>query len=267
MRIYLLTAALYACSPSPTETTRSPPSHHASTTKPVALAVVFDGSWGWMGNMLSLDVPVLAGDVPVIGGAYLPLRIGLDAAFAELPAGSETTLVSYSRYVYVIASGPSSTISSVAIGGQGTYANGVMSDLLGGIDAGIEALGRSRLETKLLIVIGDGTHFDREEIAVRMGARKRLLRAHGITAVAFVLKGEYLGPTHIVGAMPIEGVVAPWSLVAQLRFYLKTIRVVEGGLRGGGGGEEKPKPTGHTNTSEPAEAQPPEQQHVTARAR
>lgn len=207
---YALSLALVACS------TASPPPPPAAT--PVSVAVLVEGTFGWMGDDLTNSDPVAG---PTTANAYQSARIALDTAFAELPPGSEILIYTYGNEPTFRARGTTATVTSAALGEQRDYTAVIGKQLAEGVDIAVTELSRSKLDRKLLLVLGDGGDYKPHVASKRLAEASQRARQLHITAMAFVVPASFSEPPIIDAAMPTTRLEAARELVRALPAYVR----------------------------------------------
>jgi hypothetical protein len=121
---------------------------------PVALAIVFNGQELWAGNDQVETDPVAS-----YQGALLDLERGIDRL--NLPPSSSVTAIEYSNGAQVVVPWtPADRMHGSLLGDQHTYYRKLGDDLAKGVDLALDTLAKSKLDHKILLVVGDGADTD-----------------------------------------------------------------------------------------------------------
>ncbi|MDQ3337411.1 MAG: hypothetical protein M4D80_19790 [Myxococcota bacterium] len=185
-------------------------------TPSVAVAIAFEGSWGWLGNEL---YETSMRDWRY--GAFQHLRVGIEAAFSELPPNAETAIIAYdaTHPRIALSMGPVRPRSSTAMGQQRDYEQNIASDLVRGVRMGLDELAHSTAPRKILIVVGSGSPIYLDKDPALLAALREEADRAGIDTVAIVLPTEYADEKPPAWAKTMVTVEHSWALVDQLRAH------------------------------------------------
>ena len=185
----------------------------------VAVAIAFEGSWGWLGNEL-----YERSMIDWRYGAFQHLRIGIEAAFSELPANAETAIIAYdgNHPRMALSMGRVRAQSSMAIGQQRDYEQNIASDLVLGVRMGLDELAHSAAPRKILVVIGSGNVVDVDKNPGLLAPLRAEADAAGIETVAIVLPTEYAKEKPPAWAQRMVTISSSWKIVDELRATART---------------------------------------------
>jgi hypothetical protein len=127
---------------------------YAKGDEPIAIAFVMEGDERWVGN-----TDYARDDDDHDEGALAAVERGIDAMDLDVrtPRVSTATLIAYAnRAGVVMPTSPISALRGPRFGIQLDYLGRRGADLRDGVEIGIEALARSSLPRKALVVLGDG---------------------------------------------------------------------------------------------------------------
>ena len=196
----------------------------ASSTDPVAVAVVFNGQEIWIGNE-GLEPPDSPAAYP---GAYDGMRASLTllATSRLLPTRSVGTLISYADATRtLIPLGPIAALGGAGFGDRGTYCRALGTELVDGVTQGIAALEVVRQRRRVLLVFGDGNDTSEDTARPRFAQLAERARRHGIEVAAIVYKGALSAESTSVGALTprLHVVSAQRSLPLELERVLPEV--------------------------------------------
>ena len=157
----------------------------------VAVAVVIAGAEVMMGNT-EIEPP----DSPARMPGLLPT---LGTTFDLAGVASEVALVTYADRATVRT--PLARGTRLAFGTQRDYYLAIGTDVVGGIEAGMAELARSRSARKYLVVIGDGNATDNEAAARLLPAMRTQLQRQGVVPIAIVYKSPLSADETVVTAL------------------------------------------------------------------
>jgi len=172
----------------------------ATSTAPVAVAVVFNGQEIWIGNegLEPTDSPA------AYPGAYDGMRAALTqlATSRLLPAGSEATLISYADASRtLIPWGPVAALAGPGFGDRRTHSRALGTALVAGVTLGLAALEVVPQQRRVLPGFGDGTDTSEDTAPGRLAQLAERAREHGIEVAAIVYKGALSAESTAIGAL------------------------------------------------------------------
>ena len=214
MRIHSIVLGLFLAGCGASESAAPPASPS------VAVAISFEGSWGWLGNEL---YETSMRDWRY--GAFQHLRVGIEAAFSELPPNAETALIAYdaTHPRIALSMGPIRARSSTALGQQRDYEQNIASDIARGVRMGLDELAHSTASRKILVVIGSGAVVDLDKDPASLAALRAEADRAGIETVAIVLPTEYEDARPPSWAQTTATVESSWDIVDELRATARTL--------------------------------------------
>ena len=172
---------------------------YAASGEPLALALVINGQEIWIGND-----DVEPEDSPAhYPGALKGLERALDRVplAAQMPAGSEATVVSYATGARVLLHGaPLAELTGAALGAQSDYYTKIGFDLVQGIELATSELSHSRAARKVMIVIGDGNDTNNDVAKVALAELRHDAAVHQIETYAIIYKSVISADTSVIPA-------------------------------------------------------------------
>jgi hypothetical protein len=187
----------------------------------VAVAIAFEGSWGWLGNEL-YETSMTDWRY----GAFQHLRVAIEAAISDLPADAEVAIIAYDHIHPRIAlpMGPPRERSSVLLGQQRDYEQNIAPDLVSGITVAMRELARSAARRKILVVIGSGNVTNHDTYAADLGELRVRAERAGVETIAIVLPSEYVKDRSATWTDHVVTVRDSWAIVEQLRVVIRSTR-------------------------------------------
>lgn len=177
---------------------------YAQLDEPAAIVLVVSGLEIWMGND-QIEPALDSQRRP--NPAYLPgalgaLGDGLAAAqlSMQFPRDSAGALVTYAdRALLRAPMQPLAKLGRAALGTQRDYYTKIGSQLVDGIERGIDELARSGKQRRILIVVGDGTDTDFDAAPARLAALKQRAARDLVETHAIVWKAPLSNVEDVIG--------------------------------------------------------------------
>jgi hypothetical protein len=154
--------------------------------EPMAIVFVMSGQEIWTGNdQFEHDPDIIFPDVL---GSVERMIDALDLVH-RLPEGSQAAIVTYATGAKVrMPMAPIASLHGSSFGTQRDYYNQIGSDLVSGLQVGMDELERTQVRRKLLVVLGDGTDTNSESAAPQLVELKRRAAEDHIRVAAIVYK-------------------------------------------------------------------------------
>lgn len=159
---------------------------YAKGSEPMAIVFVMSGQEIWTGNTSFEHDPNII--FPDMLGPLERAIDGLDLAH-RLPAGSQASVVTYASGAKLrMPMAPIETLHGASFGTQRDYYGQIGSDLVTGLQVGMDELERTQVHRKLLVVLGDGTDTDSESAAPQLLELKKRAARDNIHVAAIIYK-------------------------------------------------------------------------------
>lgn len=175
-------------------------------TDTLALAFVISGNATWIGNEDYEPVIDQKGRLNAwrVAGALKTLKISFDKlSVATLgPAGSQGAVITYAdRALIRTPMGDLKNLNGSALGKQEDYRPLYGTELVSGIELGLQQLESVVTKRKVLIVIGDGTDENSDTAKARLAALKKQAKLDRVEVFAIVLRGALYKARPVVSAL------------------------------------------------------------------
>ena len=153
---------------------------YKDSDEPMALVVLVQGNFRWMGNETYTDSSDPEGGA-VYDGAYKGLSPAIDSLAKAGPSGSKAALLVYAEGKVLVkqAMGDAGSLSGGALGSQQDYGEYISKPFVLGLDESWKLLANQPGYRKVLVVFGDGQD-DKEDVSSELKKAVSNLKESGV---------------------------------------------------------------------------------------